>query len=104
MEDPDSGYTIDQHLAPTGAAAHELASAEHRRILVQLSSREAQQRQVEAHMRRLSAVCPQKVPRVRRDGRPSPTNSWPSTRISHPAGRDRARPNELRCERPDVSD
>jgi hypothetical protein len=22
MEDPDSGYTIDQHLAPTGAAAH----------------------------------------------------------------------------------
>ena len=27
MEDPDSGYTIDQHLAPTGAAAHELASA-----------------------------------------------------------------------------
>jgi hypothetical protein len=32
MEDPDSGYTIDQHLAPTGAAAHELASAGHRWI------------------------------------------------------------------------
>jgi hypothetical protein len=48
MEDPDSGYTIDQHLAPTGAAAHELASAGHRWILARLSSREAQQRQVGA--------------------------------------------------------
>ncbi|HEX4558548.1 MAG TPA: hypothetical protein VH166_05045 [Mycobacterium sp.] len=58
---PDSGYTIDQHLAPTGAAAHELASAGHRWILIKLSLRETQQRQVEAHMRRLSAVCLQKV-------------------------------------------
>jgi hypothetical protein len=40
---PDSGYTIDQHLAPTGAAAHEFASAGHRRLLARLSSREAQQ-------------------------------------------------------------
>jgi hypothetical protein len=26
MEDADSGYTIDQHLAPTGVASHELLS------------------------------------------------------------------------------
>jgi hypothetical protein len=52
MEEPDSGYTIDQHLAPPGAAAHELASAGHRRILVHLSSRDAQPRQFKAHMRR----------------------------------------------------
>jgi hypothetical protein len=38
MEDPDFGYTIDQHLAPTGAAALELASVGHRRILARLSS------------------------------------------------------------------
>jgi hypothetical protein len=48
MEEPDSGYTIDQHLAPPGAAAHELASAGHQRILIKLSLRETQQRQVEA--------------------------------------------------------
>ena len=47
MEDPDSGYTIDQHLAPTGAAAHELASAGHRGIPIKLSLRETRQRQVE---------------------------------------------------------
>jgi hypothetical protein len=63
MEDPDSGYTIDQHLAPSGAPAHELASAGHRWILIKVSLRETQQRQVEAPMRRLSAVCLQKVPR-----------------------------------------
>ena len=45
MEDPDSGYTIDQHLAPTAAAAHELASAGHRWTLIKLSLRETQQRQ-----------------------------------------------------------
>lgn len=60
--DPGSGYTIDHHLAPTGAAAHEVVSAGHRWILVKLSLRETQQRQVEAHMRRLSAVCLQKMP------------------------------------------
>ena len=90
MEDPDSGYTIDQHLAPTGAAAHELASAGHRWILIKLSLRETQQRQVEAHMRRLSAVCLQTVPRGAPRRAPSPTNSWPSTPVSYPAGKDRA--------------
>ena len=38
MEDPDSGYTIDQHLAPTDAR-HTSSRAGHRRILAQLSSR-----------------------------------------------------------------
>jgi hypothetical protein len=33
MEDPDSSYTSDRQLALTGAAAHELANAGHRRIL-----------------------------------------------------------------------
>lgn len=40
-------------------------------------------------MRRLSAVCLQKVPHVAPRREPEPANSWPSSRISHPAGRDR---------------
>jgi hypothetical protein len=104
MEDPDSGYTIDQHLPPTGAAAHELASAGHRWILIKLSLRETHQRQVEAHMRQLSAVCLQKVPRGAPRRAPEPDELVAVDPRFHPAGRDRARPNELRCERSDVSD
>jgi 50S ribosomal protein L16 3-hydroxylase len=63
LEEVDSGYSIDQHLPPTGAAALELASVGHGRVLSQLNSSEARQRAIEAHMRRLSAVCLQKVPR-----------------------------------------
>jgi hypothetical protein len=72
MEDPDSGYTIDQHLAPTGAAAHELASAGHRWILIKQSLCETQQRPVEAHMLRLVLSACSKVPRGARRRAPEP--------------------------------
>jgi 50S ribosomal protein L16 3-hydroxylase len=62
LDDVQSGYSIDQLLAPTATAAQELAQGGLGRVLAQLTSVEAQQREVEAHMRRLSAVCLQKPP------------------------------------------
>jgi 50S ribosomal protein L16 3-hydroxylase len=62
MEGLKSGYAIDQHLAPTAAAAYEMADGGLGRILTQLTSAEGKQREVEAHMQRLSAVCLQQTP------------------------------------------
>jgi hypothetical protein len=62
LDEVDSGYRIDQLLPPSGAGAHEAARAGYGRVLAQLGSPEAQQRAVEAQMRRLSAVCLTKAP------------------------------------------